>query len=74
MITSLTFSLLRPIPASVGLMSDIEGMVLNTSLRMTKDSSLGTVWEMVETPVQICSCLCPNFDRIFPGYVQVSFS
>lgn len=74
MITSLTFGLLRPIPANVGLMSDIdrigiENLVKNDGIIVVRDNQrkgkkleFGGVFR------------CPIFDRYFPTYVRVSFS
>lgn len=81
MITSLTFSLLRPIPASVGPMSDIEEMVLNTSLRLMKNSSL---WTATDTVIHLAlfrvrlmltdkgGSASLNYDERFVGTVALS--
>ena len=74
MITSLTFSLLRPILANVRLISDIdkigiEHLVLNDGIIVVlgnqKNGKIGS-WNY--------SFPCPIFDRFFPTYVRVRFS
>ncbi len=74
MITSLTFGLLRPIPANVGLMSDIvrigvEHLVMNDE-NFVATGSLES-GKILDRTI-IFQCLV--FDRVFPTYVRVSFS
>ena len=74
MITSLTFSLLRPTLANVRLMSDInqigiEHLVMNDGIIVVLGNQKNgkiVIWKY--------SYLCPVFDRLFPTYVRVSFS
>lgn len=74
MITSLNFSLLRPILANVRLISDIdkigiEHLVMNDGIIVVlgnqKNGKIG-IWKY--------SYRCPVFDRLFPTYVRVRFS
>lgn len=74
MITSLTFSLLRPTLANVRLMSDInqigiEHLVMNDGIIVVlsnqKNGKTG-IWKY--------SYRCPVFDHLFPTYVRVRFS
>ena len=74
MITSLTFSLLRPTLANIRLMSDInqiciEHLVMNDGIIVVlgnqKNGKIG-IWKY--------SYRCPVFDRLFPTYVRVRFS
>lgn len=74
MITSLTFGLLRPIPANVGLMSDIvrigtEHLVMNDE-NIVAPGILGSGKILGRTII----FQCPVFDLHFPTYVQVGFS
>ncbi len=74
MITSLNFSLLRPILANVRLISDIdkigiEHLVLNDGIIVVRDyqnNGKYGCWNY--------SFPCPIFDRFFPTYVRVMFS
>ena len=74
MITSLTFGLLRPIPANVGLMSDIdriglEHLVMNDEIAVAPGSL-----ESGKILGRTVIFLCPVFDLVFPTYVRVGFS
>ena len=74
MITSLTFSLLRPTLANVRLMSDInqigiEHLVLNDGIIVVRDNQNNGKYGSWNY-----SFPCPIFDRFFPTYVRVRFS
>lgn len=74
MITSLTFILLRPIPANVRLISDIdkisiEHLVLNDEIIVVRDNQNSGKYGSWN-----CSFPCQIFGRLFPTYVRVRFS
>ncbi len=74
MITSLTFGLLRPNPANVGPMSDIDRIGIE---HLVKNDGIIVVWDNRRTGKNtgVEGLLrCPIFDRYFPTYVRVSIS